>query len=215
MRLLKVKSLPGKEMSNIQPDMQSQERAFMREPAEMQEPAKGEMEPGKETTTALFYRYAPSLFAFLRQHTVSREDAEDLLHEVFTAVLERPEFGLLSDVEQALWLWRVTRNKAVDTYRRKKRHPSLALDYVADELYAGEEQSPEDTALRREEYTRLLAALEQLPEIQQEALRLRFGNELSCANVARALGKGEGAVRSILSRALARLRSLYIDNKEE
>jgi RNA polymerase sigma factor (sigma-70 family) len=181
---------------------------------QMQEPANGKKELDTERTTELFHRHAPSLFAYLRQHTAFREDAEDLLHEVFAAALQRPEFGLLSDSEQALWLWRVTRNKTVDTYRRKPRRLFLALDDVADELCAGDEQSPEYAALRREEYARLLAALERLPAIQQEALRLRFVNELPCAEVAKALGKREGAVRSLLSRAIGRLRTIYTGKKE-
>ena len=85
---------------------------------------------------------------------------------------------------------------------------------VADELSAADEQSPEYVALRREECARLLAALERLPAIQQEALRLRFVNELPCAEVAKALGKREEAVRSILSRALGRLRTIYTNKKE-
>lgn len=173
-----------------------------------------ESELNGEATTKLFYRYAPSLFAYLRQHTASREDAEDLLHEIFAAALAQPQFDLLSDEEQAQWLWRVARNKAVDTYRYRTRRPSLTLDYVADELFAGEEQSPEYELLRREEYACLLAALEQLPVIQQEALRLRFVNNLPCADVAKALGKHEGTVRSMLSRAIGRLRTIYTSKKE-
>jgi RNA polymerase sigma-70 factor (ECF subfamily) len=180
----------------------------------MERPADRKEELDTGIMTELFHRHAPSLFAYFRQHTDSREDAEDLLHEVFTAVLEQPEFGLLSDAEQALWLWRVARNKTIDTYRRKTRHPSLALDYVVDELYAGDEQSPEYAALRREEYTRLLAALERLPAIQQEVLRLRFVNELPCTEVAKVLGKREGTIRSMLSRAIAHLRTIYINKKE-
>ncbi len=201
-------------MNNIQPRMQSPGREMRSDSPKMQESANGKRELDTGTTTELFHRHAPSLFAYLRQHTTSREDAEDLLHEVFAAALERSEFGLLSDSEQALWLWRVTRNKTADIYRRKTRRPSLALDYVADELSAGDEQSPEDVLLRREEYARLLAALERLPAIQQEALRLRFVNELPCADVAKALGKREGAVRSILSRAIGRLRTIYTSQKE-
>ncbi len=71
----------------------------------------------------------------------------------------------------------------------------LALDYVVDELSAEDEQSPEYALMRREEYADLLAALERLPAIQQQALRLRFVNELPCAEVAKALGKREGAVK--------------------
>ena len=85
---------------------------------------------------------------------------------------------------------------------------------MAAELCAGDEQSPDYALLRREEYASLLTALEQLPALQQEALRLRFVNELPCAEVARALGKPEGTVRSILSRAISRLRTMYTNKKE-
>ncbi len=168
-----------------------------------------------EETKALFYRYAASLFAYLRQHTASREDAEDLLHEIFAAAMETSRFSQLGEAEQGQWLWRVARNKAVDTYRRKTRRPALELEVVAEQLYAGDEQAPEYALLRREEYAQLLAALESLPAVQQEALRLRFVNELSCAEVAKALDRREGAVRSMLSRAISRLRAIYTSKKEE
>ena len=150
-------------MNIIHPGMPSPQREMKRASPQMEESANGKRTVDMGTMTDLFDRHAPSLFAYFRQHTDSREDAEDLLHEVFAAVLQ-----------QALWLWRVARNKTIDTYRRKTRRPSLALNYVADELFAGDEQSPEYAALRHEEYTRLLAALEQMPALQQEALWLRF-----------------------------------------
>jgi RNA polymerase sigma-70 factor, ECF subfamily len=169
---------------------------------------------GTEETAELFQRCAPTLFAYLRQHTASREDAEDLLHEIFAAALEKPQYYQLADEEQQLWLWRVARNKIVDTYRRKTRRTELALDYVADNLYAGDEQSPEYVLLRQEEYAHLREALAQLPTLQQEALRLRFANNLPCADVAKVLGKREGAVRSMLSRSISSLRAIYTSKKE-
>lgn len=168
---------------------------------------------GTEETAELFQRCAPTLFAYLRQHTTSREDAEDLLHEIFAAALAKPQFCQFADEEQQLWLWRVTRNKVVDTYRRKTRHPELALDCVAEHLYAEDEQSPEYTLLRQEEYAHLREALAQLSMPQQQALRLRFVNNLSCADVAKVLGKREGTVRSMLSRSISILRSIYTYKK--
>jgi RNA polymerase sigma-70 factor (ECF subfamily) len=161
----------------------------------------------------LFQQDAPSLLAYLRQHT-TREDAEDLLHEIFQAALEKPQFSQLNEAQQTRWLWRVARNKTVDIYRYRTRHPVTELT-VDEPLYADDELSPEHVLLRREEHAQLLAALRCLPAVQQEALRLRFVNELSCAEVARALGKRETAVRSLLSRAIHRLRAIYMTRKEE
>src|SRR5581483_9921595 len=116
-------------------------------------------ETKKQATAELFRRHAPAILAFLRQHMSSREDAEDLLLEVFAAVLEQESFIEMAENEQRLWLWRVVRNKIIDVYRRNTRRPSTTLERVADELFVEEEQTPEYIALRSEEYTRLHSAL--------------------------------------------------------
>jgi len=167
-----------------------------------------------ETQAGMFYRSAPALFAYLRQHTASREDAEDLLHDVFLAALTWEPFHQLAASAREKWLWRVARNKVADTHRQRVRRPSLTLESVVDQLYSDEEQSPEYLLVRYEEYARLCTALAQLPSIQQEALRLRFAHELSWVEVAKVLGKREGALRSMLSRSLSRLRIIYTGKKE-
>ncbi len=163
----------------------------------------------------LYQRFAPLLFAYLYRHTVSREDAEDLLLEVFLAALERVGFAVLSVKEQEAWLWSVARNKTVDHYRRAARRPGVRLEVVLDDLYERDEYAPEHVILRREEYARLRTYIERLPEIQQEVLRLRFANDMRCAEIATILQKSEGAVRMLLSRTLKLLRSVYEKDKGE
>lgn len=70
------------------------------------------------TSVAILYqRYSEVIFAYLRRHTASREDAEDVLVEVFVAALEYEHFSFITEKEQLAWLWRVARNKAIDAYR--------------------------------------------------------------------------------------------------
>ena len=70
-----------------------------------------------EQEMALLYRkYAPGLLTYVRMHITSVEDAEDLVVEVFMAALENTKFAALSEKEKQSWLWRVTRNKVIDTY---------------------------------------------------------------------------------------------------
>jgi len=209
-----MKSSTAKETNAIQPHLQlPRKESWLSQPDE-QTPARGPGKLNAEETRLLFQRYAPSLFTYLRLHA-AREDAEDLLHEIFQAAMEKPQFGQLDETKQMRWLWRVARNKTVDTYRHRTRRPVLELEAVVEPLYAGDEQSPEHALLRREEHAQLLTALQRLPAIQQEALRLRFVNELSCADVAKALDRREGTVRSLLSRAISRLRTIYTTRKEE
>lgn len=157
----------------------------------------------------LYQRLSPVLFAFITRKLSSREDAEDLLLEVFLAALEDPHFARLQTHEQESWLWSVARHKLIDHYRRTARRAGVQLDQVIDDLYERDEYAPEQVTLRHEEYAHLRANIEQLPELQQELLRLRFANDLRCAEIATVLNKNEGAIRMLLSRTMKFLRTIY------
>lgn len=169
-----------------------------------------------EQEMALLYRkYAPGLLTYVRMRVSSPEDAEDLVVEVFVAALEHAKFAVLSEREKQLWLWRVTRNKVIDAYRRAKTRQSVTLDHVAEGLFEDEIFSPEYSALRQEDYMDLYAHLQSLPALQQQILRMRFGQDLSCSEIATTLGKQENVVRVTLSRSLNLLRKIYRRRREE
>jgi RNA polymerase sigma factor (sigma-70 family) len=169
-----------------------------------------------EQEMALLYRkYAPGLLTYVRMRVPSLEDAEDLVVEVFLAALEHAKFTLLSEKAKQLWLWRVTRNKVIDAYRRANTRQSVTLDHVAEGLFADEMFSPEYTALRQEDYMDLYAHLQSLPPLHQQILRMRFGQELSCGEIAAMLGRQENVVRVTLSRSLNLLRKIYRRRGEE
>ncbi len=169
-----------------------------------------------EPEIALLYRkYAPGILAYVRLHINSQEDAEDLVVEVFLAAIESAPFASLSEKAKQSWLWRVTRNKVIDAYRRAKVRQSVDLEHAAAFLFEDEQFGPEHAALRQEDYIDLYAQLQRLPAQQQEILRLRFGQNLSCGEIARVLSKQEGVVRVTLARSLNRLRKIYRSRREE
>jgi RNA polymerase sigma factor (sigma-70 family) len=156
----------------------------------------------------LYRQHAPALFAFLRQHSARREDAEDLLLEVFVTALEQAALKEMPEPQQAAWLWRVARNKTIDTYRRAARRPVLEPEQVLAELAADESGSPEQNALRREEYRQLKELLAPLSLNQQDVVWLRFAYDLQFAEIAAVLGKKQSTVRVLLMRALRFLRTV-------
>ena len=165
---------------------------------------------------ALLYRnYAPGLLTYVRMRVPSPEDAEDLVVEVFLAALQHATFAALPEQAKQLWLWRVTRNKVIDAYRRAKTRQNVTLDHVADGLFEDEMAGPEYAALRQEDYMDLYAHLQSLPPLQQQILRMRFGQDLSCSEIAATLGKQENVVRVTLSRSLNLLRKIYRRRREE
>lgn len=163
----------------------------------------------------LYKKYAPAILNYLCRQLPTREDAEDVLLEVFQAALESNRLSDLDPNHQAAWLWSVARNKRSDYLRRFQRLPQIPLDAYTDALYADEHAMPEPVALRREAHAALRSQLATLPEQQQRVLLLRFGHDLRGPEIAAQLNKNEGAVRAILSRALNHLRNLYSQSGEE
>ncbi|HZS77744.1 MAG TPA: sigma-70 family RNA polymerase sigma factor [Ktedonobacteraceae bacterium] len=161
------------------------------------------------TGHTLFERYGQSIFSYIRLHVASREDAEDLTLEVFTAALEHGDLVGLSPEAQLAWLRRVAHNKLIDTYRRQARRPAVSLDAAMDALYEDEEQAPEQVAIRREELARLREAIGKLSPLQQQILQLRYGQGMRFAEIAVLLDKREDAVRQMLSRTLTLLGTIY------
>ena len=162
----------------------------------------------------LYDRYAPVIFAYVRLHLSSYEDAEDLTIEVFTAAFEYDNLSSFAESEKLAWLRRVAHNRLIDRYRYVDRHPSVILDQVVETLESDDISTPEQIALREEVYGQLRAMIGQLPELQQQVLQLRYEDGLRFVEIAVVLNKREDAVRKLLSRTLTALRTRYLQQEE-
>lgn len=155
----------------------------------------------------LYERFAETLLAYLCQQVSHRQDAEDLLLEVFLAALQNTSLANFPAVRQLAWLRRVARNKVIDHYR----HKAIFTVQPLGQAQGMEDLSltPEQQAEEREKWTWLLQALEHLSPDQRELVRLRYAQELRLTQIATLMGKSEGTVRKMLSRTLRRLKNLY------
>src|SRR5260370_29245714 len=127
---------------------------------------------------SLYDRYGQTIFAYARLHVPSREDAEDVTLEVFTAALENDNLAGLQEGEKLAWLRRVARNKLVDIYRRSTYHPDVALNQVMETVFDDEASTPEQIMLELEVWEHLYRAIRTLSTLQQHVLRLRYGDGL-------------------------------------
>jgi RNA polymerase sigma-70 factor, ECF subfamily len=164
-----------------------------------------------EIVARLYQQHAHSLFKYVFSSLPLREEAEDILVEVFLAALRYQGLTRLNEQQQIAWLLAVARNKLADWHRRNSRLSHTSLEQVLPfvEQNFAEPDEPETVALKREEYALLQLQLSQLPEMQQEVLRLRFITGLRHAEIGRLLGKSESAIQGIFWRAIHSLRSLY------
>lgn len=163
----------------------------------------------------LYRQHAAALFAYLCLHIAAREDAEDILLEVFLAALQYPALLDRSPATQGAWLRGVAHHKVVDYYRQTAHRQAVPLEHITDTLFADEGLSPERLALQREGDEHLLAALRRLSALQQQVLSLHFGYGLRSAEIAAILHKQEATVRKLLSRAVNTIRTLYLESKEK
>lgn len=145
---------------------------------------------------ALCARYQSRLLSFCRHMLGSREDAEDVLQEVFAAAFN----AVLADereINVRPWLYRIARNRSLNHLRRAS---AVGVDSM-DVHFADHGMSTGDRAIRRESFRELLADVHELPETQRTALLLREIDALSYEQIAHAMETTVPSVKSLLVRA--------------
>src|SRR5882762_11124036 len=145
---------------------------------------------------ALCARYQSRLLSFCRHMLSSREDAEDVLQEVFAASFN----AVLADereINVRPWLYRIARNRSLNHLRRAS---AVGVDSM-DVHFADHGMSTGDRAIRRESFRELLSDVHQLPETQRTALLLREIDALSYEQIALAMETTVPSVKSLLVRA--------------
>ena len=144
----------------------------------------------------LFSRYQSRLLSFCRHMLSSKEDAEDVLQEVFTAAFN----AILADereINVRPWLYRIARNRSLNHLRRASAVgvDSMDIHFAEGGIDTGEK------VLRRESFRQLIADVQQLPETQRTALLLREIDALSYEQIAHAMETTVPSVKSLLVRA--------------
>ena len=150
---------------------------------------------------AVFHELAPAVAGYLRLNGVSEVD--ELTNEVFAQV-HRGLHRFSGDwAGFRSWVFTIAHHRMVDDARRARRRPPIALAEVSEEAATGDVESEALDALSDERLHRLLSILS---EDQRQVLLLRIVADLPLEEVAVALGKTVGAVKSLQHRALASLR---------
>lgn len=107
------------------------------------------------------------------------------------------------------WLLRIVANESRNRRRSAGRRAHLALRAATEQVSGDAAPSPEVAFLSAETRAALLAAVDELPDDQRQAVSLRYFVGLSEQEVAEALDLPVGTVKSRTSRALERLRASY------
>lgn len=154
-----------------------------------------------EAFNVLYRRHLPGVFNRVR-HVVPAEDVEDVTQEVFVAAARSlPKFR--GESQFGTWLRSLTNHKVVEYYRRRgRKHESQVapLDEETGRLETSEPGRTEDRVL-------VQTALQALPAPYREILLMRFAEDLSFQEIAKATGKNLEAAKSLFRRAVEALRN--------
>jgi RNA polymerase sigma-70 factor (ECF subfamily) len=173
----------------------------------------------------LVARYQRPLFTFLVRMCGESSRAEDLVQDVFLRMIEHAE-TFEGGAKLKTWLYRIARNLCIDDMRRRKHRRHASLDAQQE---AGDDRTLHDRLaaalpgadrqnVSKELATRMLEAIDQLPDDQREVFLLRQVQALQFREIAEITSVPENTVKSRMRYALERLQgalSEYRDYAEE
>jgi RNA polymerase sigma factor (sigma-70 family) len=153
----------------------------------------------------LVRRYDAPIFAFCKHMLGSREDAEDVMQETWSAA-HRAMVRDDRELTIRAWLYAIARNRCLNAMRSSGPRPTLVPVDVSDEGSGGLYQLPSthsaaDSLADRERFRVLVGDIQELPENQRTALVLHELDALSYDEIAGVLNVSVGAVKSLLVRA--------------
>jgi len=149
-------------------------------------------------------RHSKYFFAIAYRFANNRENAEDILQTAFLKLWERPyKFDCDGPAGFKTWFAKCVVNLCLDA--RRARRPSTNID---DYEIADARMDIAGAVEKRQEYAALENAVRTLSPPQRTAVVLGLAQDMKYAEVAKIMGKSEGAVKVIINRAKEKLKSM-------
>ncbi len=162
----------------------------------------------------LYERYVDRIYNYILYRIGDVHEAEDLTARVFYRALGHIEEYHQRGAPFAAWLYRIAHNLVANWHRDKSRRRNIRLDDMVEHAHPAltmqRGANPHALAEESEEAQVLLDAIAQLPAERQQVIILKFVDGLSNAEIARILGRSEGAIKSLYHRTLITLRGTLV-----
>jgi len=160
--------------------------------------------------SCLVDRYSEKLTRYIMRISAStREDAEDLLQEIFVKA-----YRYLNDFDQSLkfssWIYRIAHNQVISQWRKMKSRPQV-IKFEADEDFLKFIANDEDLALdteRKFEGEEVRELVDALDEKYREVLILKFIEGKDYKEISDILQKPLGTVATLINRAKKQLKNM-------
>jgi RNA polymerase sigma-70 factor (ECF subfamily) len=177
------------------------------EPASLDPAAKAELDRAFED---LYRAHLRDLYSYSYYRVGNQHDAEDLTEQAFLQAYRHFDRARRESDGRPLrpWLIRIAHNLASNYYRDRSRRPQTSLEN-ADPIAA--RHGTEAIAEGREELRQVIANLDNLSDDRREALVMRFALGMDNREIARALGRSDGATKVLIHRAIKQLQEEMAD----
>ena len=161
----------------------------------------------------LYKAHLRDVYSYSFYRVGNHHDAEDLTEQTFLQAYRHFERALRESNGRPLrpWLIRIAHNLAANFYRDRSRKPEAAIE---DAGVISSVHTTESLVEGREELQSILAGVAQLPDDRREALIMRFALGMDNREIARALGRTDGATKVLLHRAIRQLEGIVATPEE-
>jgi RNA polymerase sigma-70 factor (ECF subfamily) len=144
------------------------------------------------------------IYSYSYYRVGNHHDAEDLTEQTYLQAYRHFAQARQESNGRPLrpWLLRIAHNLAANYYRDRSRRPQTQLD---DAAIMQAPHATEDLVEGRQRLREALSGVASLPEDRREALIMRFALDMENKEIARALGRSEGATKVLIHRAIKQL----------
>ena len=160
-----------------------------------------------EAFSELYRAHLRDVYSYSYYRVGNHHDAEDLTEQTFLQAYRHFERAVKESDGRPLrpWLIRIAHNLAANHYRDRSRRPQTPID---DTDPIRTTHTTEDLVEGRDELARILDGVKELPDDRREALIMRFALGMDNREIARAMGRTDGATKVLLHRAIRQLEEL-------
>jgi RNA polymerase sigma-70 factor, ECF subfamily len=161
----------------------------------------------------LYRTHLRDVYSYSYYRVGNHHDAEDLTEQAFLQAYRHFERARRESNGRPLrpWLIRIAHNLASNYHRDRARRPEANIEAIEPPSHP---HGTERVVEGREELREVMVHLEQLPDDRREALIMRFALGMSNREIARALGRTDGATKVLIHRAIKQLEEL-METEEE
>jgi RNA polymerase sigma-70 factor (ECF subfamily) len=162
----------------------------------------------------LYDQYYPRIFGYVLRRSANLEAAQDITSETFLKALGKLWQFQWRNVSFSSWLYKIATNEVRQYFRKAEYKKSVSLEELQEQGF--ELLSPHDPENelieaqekleQHQEFLEVQQRIVRLPARYQEVITLRFFEKKQIKEIAEILGKREGTIKSLLHRAVEKLR---------